>query len=239
MSLILEALRKSEAERRRGLAPDMAMELPPTPNPQARATPAWAWPLLALALLVLGGLGWWQWRDAPTPASTPGTPATASAATTDTPPAARPPLVVRRSAPASTPMRTTATMTTPMPRTAPATQPAPPSQAAAARDRSGSVPPAPAAPPAMPVAPSAAPPPRPMPLPAASTAAIPDLDSTGLAPVKLSMHIWDATPARRFVILDGQRMAEGDRLGGLQVIEIRRDGVVIERDGQRARVPLP
>ena len=73
--------------------------------------------------------------------------------------------------------------------------------------------------------------------------ALPSLDltvnATGLPPVKLTMHMWDEAPARRFVILDGQRMAEGDRSGGLSVVEIRRDGVVVERDGQRARVPLP
>ena len=57
--------------------------------------------------------------------------------------------------------------------------------------------------------------------------------------VKLSMHMWDADPARRFVILDGQRMGEGDRSGALSVIAIERNGVVIERNGQRARIPLP
>ena len=51
--------------------------------------------------------------------------------------------------------------------------------------------------------------------------------------------MWDADPARRFVILDGQRMAEGDRSGGLSVVAIDRKGVTIERDGQRAYVPLP
>ena len=40
MSLILEALRKSEAERRRGSTPDVAMELPPVAVARARATPA-------------------------------------------------------------------------------------------------------------------------------------------------------------------------------------------------------
>ncbi|MBN8264803.1 MAG: general secretion pathway protein GspB, partial [Xanthomonadales bacterium] len=89
----------------------------------------------------------------------------------------------------------------------------------------------------------AAPPPRPAPAsapaPASMAAGVPDLDATGLPPVKLTMHMWDETPARRFVILDGQHMAEGDRSGGLSVVEIRRDGVVVERDGQRARVPLP
>ena len=53
------------------------------------------------------------------------------------------------------------------------------------------------------------------------------------------MHMWDESPSRRFVILDGQRMTEGDRNGETSVVAIERDGVVIERNGQRARVPLP
>ena len=60
-----------------------------------------------------------------------------------------------------------------------------------------------------------------------------------MPPVKLTMHIWDESPARRFVILDGQRMGEGDRSGDLRVVAIERDGVIVERNGARARVPLP
>ena len=67
----------------------------------------------------------------------------------------------------------------------------------------------------------------------------PDIANTSLPAVKLSMHMWDADPAKRFVILDGQRMGEGDRSGALSVIAIERNGVVIERNGQRARIPLP
>jgi hypothetical protein len=52
------------------------------------------------------------------------------------------------------------------------------------------------------------------------------------------MHMWNEDPSRRFVILDGQRMAEGDRSGALTVIAIERDGVVVERNGQRAKIPL-
>jgi general secretion pathway protein B len=52
------------------------------------------------------------------------------------------------------------------------------------------------------------------------------------------MHMWDEVPAQRFVILDGERMVEGDRRGELQVIAIERDGVLVERNGQRARIPL-
>ena len=57
MSLILEALRKSEAERRRGEAPDLRVELPPPPPPK-RHVPLAAWLAggLALALLVA-----WLW----------------------------------------------------------------------------------------------------------------------------------------------------------------------------------
>ncbi len=83
-------------------------------------------------------------------------------------------------------------------------------------------------------------PPQPVPPPAPSEASdVADIDATSLPPVKLSMHMWDASPGKRFVILDGQRMGEGDRNGLVTVVAIERDGVVVERNGQRARVPLP
>ena len=43
MSLILEALRKSEAERRRGQAPDLYAELPPVARMQRQPVPVWLW----------------------------------------------------------------------------------------------------------------------------------------------------------------------------------------------------
>ena len=73
----------------------------------------------------------------------------------------------------------------------------------------------------------------------AETREVAAIDTTSLPPVKLSMHMWDESPSRRFVILDGQRMTEGDRSGELSVVAIERDGVVVEYNGQRARVPLP
>lgn len=223
MSLILEALRKSEAERRRGLAPDVAMELPPVPAARTRASPAWTWPALAAAVLAAGAAGWWMLRG--DRASEPSADVAPAAATSEAGAAPAPPVVVRRQAPTPAPATSAPS----------ASSPATPSTALPASGL-GIVPPAaPAAP--------AAPPPRPAPAsapaPASMAAAVPDLDATGLPPVKLTMHMWDEAPARRFVILDGQRMAEGDRSGGLSVVEIRRDGVVVERDGQRARVPLP
>jgi len=57
MSLILEALRKSEAERRRGHTPDVAMELPPGPLRPRHTTPAWLWPGVRAAIAV-SSLAW-------------------------------------------------------------------------------------------------------------------------------------------------------------------------------------
>jgi hypothetical protein len=53
------------------------------------------------------------------------------------------------------------------------------------------------------------------------------------------MHLWNADPARRVAVLDGQRVAEGDRIGDGVVTAITREGVVLDWDGARILVPLP
>ena len=53
------------------------------------------------------------------------------------------------------------------------------------------------------------------------------------------MHVYSDEPARRFAIIDGQRVAEGARLGPGVVAQIRRDGVVIDIDGRRVLLPKP
>lgn len=211
MSLILEALRKSEAERRRDRAPDLRLELPPVPRRRAPTGRPLLW-LGAIALVVLALALWLALRGrAPVVASAPPASASATRPTAETPRLAAPlPQVVARPTPASTAIPIAATPATP----SAAAPPSPPSPAAVA-------------------------PPPPAPAPTPAPDAIPDIASTGLPPVKLSMHMWDADPARRFVILDGQRMGEGDHNGALSVVAIDRKGVVIERDGQRARIPLP
>ncbi|MEO8011771.1 MAG: general secretion pathway protein GspB [Dokdonella sp.] len=55
--------------------------------------------------------------------------------------------------------------------------------------------------------------------------------------LKVTMHVFDATPAARFIIVNGNRQVEGDELEGLKVIEIRPDGVVMESQGQRFLYP--
>ncbi|WP_374247613.1 general secretion pathway protein GspB [Thermomonas sp.] len=205
MSLILEALRKSEAERRRDSTPDVAMELPPAPARRTRPIPWLVWPVVVAFLGLLALAGWMgkrageRDRIAP-PATTAPAPVIAAPAIA-TQPVALPP--------AATPPATADLPAVQPPPATPSTLPA-------------AVPPASTA--------------RAVP---AATGATPDIATTALPPVKLSMHMWDADAGKRFVILDGQRMGEGDRNGTLQVIAIDRKGVVIERDGQRAHIPLP
>jgi len=69
MSLILDALRKSEAERRRGQAPDLHAELPPAVQSARAGRPAWPW-LLALAAtaIVVALVMTWLARDPRAPA---------------------------------------------------------------------------------------------------------------------------------------------------------------------------
>jgi general secretion pathway protein B len=59
-----------------------------------------------------------------------------------------------------------------------------------------------------------------------------------LPTLKLSMHMWNDTPAQRFVILDGQRLGEGDRIGAAVVEQITRDGAILAWNGRRLRVSM-
>lgn len=56
---------------------------------------------------------------------------------------------------------------------------------------------------------------------------LPDAIRTEVPEIKFSVLVYAADPADRFVLVNGQRLAEGDSLKpGLVVEEIRRDGVV-------------
>lgn len=271
MSLILEALRKSEAERRRGQAPDLRTELPPVAPPRAHALPRWRWAvpalvLLALAWLLLARPGTEPEQDSlPAPAATtvpggsldpggradqaagpPGAERAMAAARRDAAPArpgAR--LVIEPDAGAAPPA------SAPRP---PEPEPAPPAPALDAAAAGRPVTPAGAGVTAAPSTPAPtlpAPPPAPAPAAAAATTpatapgarllALSELspeERRQLPPLKLSMHMWSEDPARRFVILDGQRLAEGDRAGPAVVDAIRSDDVVLAWNGMRLRLSL-
>lgn len=241
MSLILEALRKSEAERRRGRMPDLHAELPPVPAPRAAARPAWPW-VAGSGLLVALALAAWLLLGARTEA----TAVPAALATPRTVvPAAHAPALPRiahlQPAPVPAPVRTTPTPTpsaaAPVASTPAVPLPSPP---AAPRPLAVQTTVATATPP--PVE-RALPPPRP-----ASTAAsggtalmLADLapeQRKALPPLKLSMHMWNDDASRRFVILDGNRLGEGDRIGDAVVTAITRDGVQLDWNGVALKIPL-
>ena len=231
MSLILEALRKSEAERRRGLPPDLHTELPPTPLRRGRTVPAWWWWLPLAAVL---GLGAWLVLAERSPAPIARVPAPAPTATR--------PLSVEPKTPGPLPARTPmpAGPATPETTSPPATAAAPPAPDAGDDAPVRTAPPAPA--------PVSAPTPVPPPAPASFAPAdsgrvllVGELDAqtrNALPTLKLSMHLWNEDPARRFVILDGQRLGEGDRVGEAHIARIEPDGVLLEWHGRRIRVPV-
>lgn len=132
-------------------------------------------------------------------------------------------------------------------RTAPAASPGTPAPAAT-----------PPAPRPLAAAPTAAPPPLTPPANAPVATAAPSATPPPAAPLeqlpvywqlpynvrkelpelKMSMHVYSAAPAQRFVVLNGNRQVEGDELGGdVRVSEIRKDGVVLIFQGQRFIVP--
>lgn len=217
MSLILEALKKSEAERRRGQSPDLFGATLDTPPPR-REIPR-VWPLLVLGLILLAS-AWMIWSggsrgESVPPPETPVAEA-ASAINSD----------VRAAPRNSNPAPAMPTRPVPLPAgTKPAAKPLPPEVAQL-----------PAALVHAPTA-SAEPPPPEEALPTLSA-----LDATSraaLPPLKLSMHVYADDPAKRFAIIDGQRISEGALLAGGVVEAIRRDGVVVNINGRRLLLPKP
>lgn len=238
MSLILEALRKSEAQRRRGQAPQLDVELPPLPTTgPRRGMPGWLLPVVVL-LVVLLALAAWLWprtqaEPQDTAQATEGTQVTAPPAP-DAAMAELPPLV------APEPQASSESSTS-----VPPPEPVTPAPVVQAPPVAAGTPPAP------PVA--TAPPPTPIedtpapatagttPTPRGGVLGMADLDPAArraLPPLHLSMHMWNDDPARRFVILDGRRLGENDRIGELLVHRIERDGVVMDWNGQLLRLPM-
>lgn len=177
-------------------------------------------------LLLAGGLAWWL-RPAPplpTPPGLEGEVNSAARIPATPPPQAVPsaaPVVMTRapmSAPVSAPLPTPTVMpsaATTAPSTAPESSAAPaPISESASETHLG---------------------------PLAGDLAVADLAPPmrgGLPPLRLSMHVFAEDAARRFAIVDGARLREGEALAeGLQVLEIRRDGLRLAWQGRVLWLP--
>ncbi len=229
MSFILDALRKSEDERRRDAVPGISRA--PMAVPRDRL-PRWALGVMAaLAVCVLAlGAAWWASQR------TGGIPGSATpAAATATPP----PAVERLPADVAAPEAGPAAVA---PGGSPVDAAAVPAEAAAANPRTSATTRQAAAStepvrslselaaPAQAAAPSA-PEARPEgPLPSlgeirAQGIAVPALD--------LQLHSYATAADARFVFINGARYMEGDEVeDDLRVVAIRRDGAVLSRLGR-------
>jgi general secretion pathway protein B len=67
---------------------------------------------------------------------------------------------------------------------------------------------------------------------------LPSEQRKALPPLRMSMHMWNDDASQRFVILDGNRLGEGDRIGDAVVTAITRDGVQLDWNGLAVKIPL-
>ena len=267
MSLILEALRKSEAERRRGQVPDLHAGPAPGAAPLRDELSTWRWLALAIATVVVLAIALWLARRAPSlpspaadvPVATTAGPGDATIGTggasgmpgdrasAGAPPAWTPPRGEQPET-AQSPTAPSASAASTASARAPATANAAGPAAAA---------PTPAPVTSLPPAPAVAATPARIPAPEAAlstSAAVAPLTATPAAsplrlsdltvaqrqqlpPLKMSMHMY--SPTQRFAIIDGSRVAPGDRIGDAVVEEITAGGVVLNWQGQRLQIPLP
>jgi general secretion pathway protein B len=219
MSLILEALRKSEAERLRMQGPGLHASSTAVPRQREKAGPG-PWIAAAVGAVLLAG-AWWVTREpASTPVVTAPAPVVAEPVAPPVSPRAVPVLPLEPAPPVAAPAPAPAVVErAPEPATA-----APPPIA---------IEPPPRALEPEPVETSPAPPPLP------GLASLSADERAALPPLKLSMFVWSPEPARRFAIVDGNRVGEGALLAGGTVAEIRPDGLVLDVGGRRLLVPRP
>ncbi len=248
MSFILDALKKSESERQRQSGPGVFQ--PRIASPRAR------FPLWAIALGLLLGVNllvllWVMTRPDPAPEAGTATPAAAAPApaTDAAPPASG---ASGAAAPATAPAAASGTRFNPPlivdpvlnedggvpPDTASTGSPAPPGAAFNPNDYVPAQPGPPSATASPPVANTSA----------AATAGVPANYATrealvargqNVPEVALSLHVYDADPARRFVFVNGQRGRDGESLpNGLRIEQILPEGAVLSWNGNRFFAPL-
>lgn len=286
MSLILDALKRAERERR-GEAGPAPSELPP---PAARVAPHrerdWVWTAVVAGGLALSAfLLWDAFRKPPVPAAPPAAPAPQAQAPAPQP--AQAPVIVARPAPppASVVPGTEGVASlddltdepvlegapaAPLPKPVPARPaPAKPAPPASAAQRPSTIATTPAPPPAAadvrtdapatarpePAQPAPAPQaaeprpaePPPAEVPPALTQPAPLRKFREMPPdyradfpaLRVEIHVFEKETQRRFVMINGRRYREGERLAeGPALIEIVPEGIVLEHRGEKVLYTL-
>lgn len=242
MSLILDALKRAERERKAEQSHALT-DLPPVPavSPGRR----WVWRLagLALLLIVIAGLAWTLLRDPPTPE-----------------PESEPAIEIPAEVPAPEPEPEPAPLPTPPPQADPEVIPG--TEGLASLDDLTSEPakPAPALPtqpvkprqpgtteiePAQPEQPAqdeasepqtnpAVPPVLTQRAPLRKFREMPPEYRADFPALRIDVHVYEQAPPRRFVIVNDRRYREGEQLAEGPVLrEIVREGMVLEYRGEK------
>jgi general secretion pathway protein B len=234
MSFILDALRKSENERRRSALPGVAQIPLAARHPRL---PPWALAVIGLLAAAVVALSAAWWRSS----AVGGRPSTTSALrpeATSKPLDIPPPGSVHHAPPVPAPNLPAARESAPA-ETAAAAPPPVPSRSGPSEARVAAVPDAVAAA-ASKTPPAAAR--ESAPAPPATTDTGPTLPSAealaaegiSVPPLRLQLHAYDKEPDKRYVFINGSKYAEGDRLAeGPRVVTIEPDGVVLSQQGRR------
>jgi general secretion pathway protein B len=239
MSFILDALKKSEHARQRQAGPALFEVKVVQPR---RTVPIWAVVIVLLVLINVLTLGWIALSRRP---ATPPQPAAAAAALT------------RSASPGPAPTPQSAVISPPGSAAAPATPAAtqaPPGSAAigaatsASAAQSTTAAPSPAA--ATPqdpadfepaLQPAASAPPSGAAQPSGSLplyAQIAAEPGSTLPRLHLDLHVYSPRPRQRFVMINMQKLHQGDALAdGVSVVQIRPDGVVLSYQGRQFLLP--
>lgn len=223
MSLILQALKKAEAERSVGRVPTLDQVTAADP-PSSAAPRRAAWAAAAVGLGVVGiGAAAWFWtttgRVAPPAVAPAAVPAAAPPAPVAALPAASPPVAESAPAPRASAAASATTAT-----------PAPAPSASAAVAIAALPPSRPASTPARPASAAEAPMPALHDLPVAVRQSLP--------PLPLGGSIWSPNPAERMLILGGEVRREGDAITPeLVLISIGPRSAVLRWREQSFRLP--
>jgi general secretion pathway protein B len=212
VSYILDALKKSEAERSRGVVPTLL-----TPSHATFRSSAVGWVLIA-ALIVNAGLfaAWLYWpRDVAT---------TTTVRVAESPPAATPDLAPSI-ATSSTVTTSTPTLSAPAASAAPSSSMSTQPNAIAESQQAPDVP--------VKAEPVVSPPPTPTRRPPAASA------DSSTADLSFSTHVYGTDPSMRAVTMDGKRYVEGDEIRpGVRIREITETGVILDENGRAIPVDV-
>ena len=217
MSLILDALKKSEAERQRGQTPNLLSPLPSASREtQTNTKPGLPWLIVAFLFIVILVIGFFYLTE-----KNQDSPVVMPAPVNE----------VSQQATAVEPIKTEQTIAA-VPAPAPIEKPDPAIIAAPAATNPASMP-----------APVTEPSPDSVePEPATRIASLSEMSAEQrqqLPTLKLSMHVYSTDAGKRFAIIDGQRVNEGSVLGNAVIEQIRQDGVVLSVQGQTYLLPRP